>query len=304
MGTSISTDWSSFPASGIAAAPHTGPFPFRGFLRTVWEHHSSATAELALATTDVGDAVALTVADGRLEFVGSEHVTDYHAPLGHASTDAVANALNGYGGMAFRFDSLPEEAAKVVTTALDVVGADHRTTEHAATAVLNLPETFEGWLHAIGKKERHEVRRKRRRLEATYGEASLIASGVDLLGPFAEMHRSQPGDKGAFMTEKMEAFFAALITEVGAVIHTLACGDQILAASFGFETSDGYYYYNSAFEPGAAQTSPGAVLLSMLVENQIARGVSVFDFLKGDEAYKYRHGAKRRPLFAVEGRLR
>jgi CelD/BcsL family acetyltransferase involved in cellulose biosynthesis len=44
--------------------------------------------------------------------------------------------------------------------------------------------------------------------------------------------------------------------------------------------------------------------LSTLIEAQITRGASVFDFLKGDEAYKFRHGGEARDLFIVEGRLR
>ena len=304
MDTGITTDWASFPTSGLPAARHTGPFPFRDFLQAAWTHQSSPNAELTLVATGNGDGVAFSVAESRIEFVGPEHLTDYHTPVGDESVKAVAMALGEHPGSAFRLDSLPAEAATTITAALDLVGADHRIDEHAATAVLALPDTFDAWLEGIGKKERHEVRRKRRRFEATYGEARLLSGGIELLDRFARMHRSQPGDKGGFMTEAMEAFFAALITDVGAVIHTLNCGDRVLAASFGFETSDGYYYYNSAFETEAAQASPGVVLLSMLVESQIDRGASVFDFLKGEETYKYRHGATRRPLFVIEGTLR
>ena len=50
-----------------------------------------------------------------------------------------------------------------------------------------------------------------------------------------------------------------------------------------------------------SMASPGVVLFSSMIERQIERGVPVFDFLKGDEAYKYRHGAAPRPLFAIEG---
>ena len=41
----------------------------------------------------------------------------------------------------------------------------------------------------------------------------------------------------------------------------------------------------------------------MMISAQIDRGAAVFDFLKGAEGYKYRHGAVARDLFVVEGRL-
>ena len=47
--------------------------------------------------------------------------------------------------------------------------------------------------------------------------------------------------------------------------------------------------------------SPGVVLFSSMIETEIERGASVFDFLKGDEPYKFRHGAEPRQLFAITG---
>jgi CelD/BcsL family acetyltransferase involved in cellulose biosynthesis len=39
----------------------------------------------------------------------------------------------------------------------------------------------------------------------------------------------------------------------------------------------------------------------MLIERSIADGLSRFDFLKGEEPYKYRLGAVERPLSIIEG---
>ena len=117
------------------------------------------------------------------------------------------------------------------------------------------------------------------------------------------MHRTSPGDKGEFMTPSMAAFFGDLVTGAGAVIHLLVCGGRPLAAAFGFETDAGYFYYNSALETDAAHASPGVVLFSTMIDTQIERGATVFDFLKGDERYKFRHGAEPRQLYALEGSL-
>jgi len=44
------------------------------------------------------------------------------------------------------------------------------------------------------------------------------------------------------------------------------------------------------------------VLLALLIEDAIMQGMAVFDFLKGDEVYKFRLGARRRPLYVIEHR--
>ena len=236
-------------------------------------------------------------------FAGQENLTDYHSPVGAEPVGILVEALDGLSGHTFRFDSLPQEAATAVEQAVRKLGAKPTVTTHELTAVLTLPASFDDWLMGIGKKERHEVRRKRRRFESEFGPIDVVRAGIEQLDGFCAMHRTSPGDKGAFMTAPMEAYFADLVTDADAVIHLLVCDGRPLAAAFGFETGNGYFYYNSAFEPDAAHASPGVVLFSAMIANQIERGAAVFDFLKGDETYKFRHGAEPRQLYAIEGAL-
>jgi CelD/BcsL family acetyltransferase involved in cellulose biosynthesis len=175
--------------------------------------------------------------------------------------------------------------------------------QHEASAVLTLPATFDTWLSGLTKKERHEVRRKRRRLAEAFGTPTIERMGPEAVHTFCEMHRSSSGDKGTFMTDEMERFFTDLSTDAGAVVHGLVCDGVLRAAAFGFETDDGYFFYNSAYDVAAASASPGVVLVASMIEAQIERGAKVFDFLKGDERYKFRMGAESRPLYMIEGTL-
>lgn len=104
------------------------------------------------------------------------------------------------------------------------------------------------------------------------------------------------------MSPARARFFAALHDDVGGVIDVLRGGDGVaVAAGFGFEDAAGYYLYNSAFEPEAATASPGIVLVNLLIEHAIRRGLPRFDFLKGSEPYKFRLGARPRPLYRITG---
>ena len=57
-----------------------------------------------------------------------------------------------------------------------------------------------------------------------------------------------------------------------------------------------YSLYNSAFDRGWQQLAPGMVLVAEDIRQAIEEGCDVFDFLKGDYAYKYRFGAVPRRI--------
>ena len=297
-----STQWDSFPSDLDPIVESIGPFASKPFLETVWNHRD--TTEMDLHIESVPDGAVALVTDGdRVEFAGESGLTDYHSPLGAAAVEALANGLRAHPGASVHLDSLPLEAVRTVEEAVREAGAVPATRQHEATAVLHLPGSYDDWLASIGKKERHEVRRKRRRFVAEFGDIEIVPHGPEAIGMFCAMHRTSRGTKGMFMTDEMESYFRDLLETAGATIHTLMCDGIPRANAFGFETDEGYYYYNSAYDIDAAMASPGIVLLASMIEAQIARGARVFDFLKGDERYKYKHGASPRPLYEVTGTL-
>jgi CelD/BcsL family acetyltransferase involved in cellulose biosynthesis len=297
--------WSTVGLDLPPVAPATGPFADRAFLETLWLHRATSSDELLLVESDSG-LIPLARSGERLVFAGEEDLVDYHSPLGSGTAELLAEFAAGQpSGTPFRFDSLPVEAAEPIAKGLSLVGIDAEPSVHEVAAVLTLPDTFEDWLASIGKKERHEVRRKNRRFETELGAPSITrVEGESQVRAFAEMHRRAAGEKGSFMSPAMENLFVALHEKAGAFVDVLAGDDGVpVAAGFGFEDDEAYYLYNSAYEPAARHVSPGIVLLAGLVGRAIAEGRKRFDFMKGDESYKFRHGAEPRNLYVLEGTL-
>ena len=301
----VHTDWSTAAFDLPPVADGTGPFAGRDLLLTWWLRRG-CDSELLLVESD--DALLpLCRNDGHLTFLGEEDLTDYHTPRA-ATPEAAARLVCDFVtalpvGTTYRFDSLPAPAADAVGAGLVAAGQPGDATQHEVAAVMELPATFDDWLAGIGKRERHEVRRKRRRFEAMLGKPRIERTDdAGAVAVFADMHRRASGDKGSFMTDDMEAFFGELQAKAGGAID-FVYGDapEPLAAGFGFEDGDAYYLYNSAYEPRVREASPGIVLLAALVESAIGRGLARFDFLKGDEPYKFRHGAVPEPLYVLEG---
>lgn len=295
--------WDLVSFDGEAVAPRTGPFPLRPFLEAWWQRHSPGEERLALVES--ADALLPLVVDrDEIRFCGARHLTDYHSPLGAGSRKVVEYLAASFSGHRFSFDSMPRAAADAVVAGLRAGGAEPETEQADQTVVLPLPASTDSWLAGLDKKQRHELRRKRRRFSTELGEPVVErrtdAASVDA---FVEQHRLSSGQKGGFMTPERAAFFHDLVERAGAVLDALITGDRIAAWAFGFEHGDGYYLYNMAYDPDVRSVSPGIVLVAALIDRQIARRSAFFDFLKGDEAYKLRLGARSRPLLTVSGHL-
>ena len=71
---------------------------------------------------------------------------------------------------------------------------------------------------------------------------------------------------------------------------------ELAAGTIGFIFEGTYSLYNSAFDRGWQQLAPGMVLVAEDIRQAMDEGCSAFDFLKGDYAYKYRFGARKRTV--------
>lgn len=290
-------DWSTPGLDLEPVAPATGPFPRRAFLQTLSGEHVELF-EGFRATFPV------VVSGGVVRCAGDPELTDYHSPLGDGVADLVAGMAETFEpGTRFEFDSLPVEASEPVAKGLAAAGVETRVEPHALTAVLDLPDTFEDYLADLGKKQRHEVRRKRRRYIEEVGEVvfeSHVGTGW-AFDEFIRLHRRSSGPKGHFMTDGHAAWFSSLAGSPGWRIDLLRIPgrEQAAACLFVYVDADGVFLYNSAYDPDLAAASPGVVMVEAAIEHAVGRGR--LDFLKGDETYKFRLGARERTLFRVSG---
>ncbi len=173
--------------------------------------------------------------------------------------------------------------------------------------VIELPvgADMDGYLSALGKKERHEIRRKVRRAEAV-GEIRLDDSPDPLadLDAFIDLHQKRWGADGLFPDTpggaQSRVFFRRLFELHGPDgplrLTFLTVGGRRIAAGIHFETEDGYFYYNAGVDPDARDLSPGVVMVHAYVARALAAGKRRLDVLRGNEPYKYEWGAVDEPI--------
>src|SRR4026208_642323 len=65
---------------------------------------------------------------------------------------------------------------------------------------------------------------------------------------------------------------------------------EAVAAFLCLEYAGSVGLYNSGFDPARAVRAPGIVLLALVIRDAIDRGFPIFDFLRGEEPYKYGFG--------------
>lgn len=284
----------------VPMAPAVGPFPGGDFLRA-WFEELGDDVEPVTLDWDLGQ-LSMMKTSTRIEMMGETDLTDYHSPLGEGLDEAIAFLCDELGrGIELSFDSLPSEAATPLHTALNSAGLFPSVTVHETAMVLSLPDETDDFYRGLAKHDRHELRRKHRRYESLIGPVDLQGGNGEGFEEFIRLHRLAPGEKGRFMTDRRHAFFSRLAQLPGWRVDYLVMPTGNAAACvFGWSDSDGYYLYNSCFDPALQAASPGLVLLQAMIEDSIKSGLKIFDFLKGDEDYKARLGATPRPLHRLE----
>ena len=169
--------------------------------------------------------------------------------------------------------------------------------------VVNLRGDWHAQLASLGKKTRHEIRRKLRRAERAGPVAlrylPLDAAAVD---SFIRLHQARWGSAGLFAASEdgdRSRLFLRRLAELEAASATprfhlgeVSVAGRVVYALAGFHERGTCYFYNAGLDPDARDLSPGIVGTAAYLRDRIERGEQRFDFLRGNEPYKYEWGAE------------
>jgi len=168
--------------------------------------------------------------------------------------------------------------------------------------------SWDEYLDTLGKKARHEVRRKLRRAEA-HGPITL-KRGVpseEAINRFIALHRARFGEEGLFPDNeggRRAEHFVHRLAELERAEGENAqfegievfSGDWLLFVALAFDDGSTTYLYNAGIDPTAAELSPGVTGTAAYLRDRLEVGRPRFDFLRGNESYKYEWGAVDEPV--------
>lgn len=300
------------PAWRALAARIRNPFLAHEWHETYWRSLGEGTPEIVLVR-DGGQPLALAPltrrADGALWFSGDD-LTDVLDVLAARAEglDAVASHL-ARAGTALELRFIPEGSPTlaILPRVLAAAGFAVEAAPLVVSPRVSLATSFEEQVSELGKKDRHELRRKMRRLEAAGAPSFAWVDDLDAsLGRFVSWHRRAPGEKAEFLTTARERFFREL-ARAGAPAGWLRIGElridgRAIAVLFALEWDGTLAAYNAAVDPDAVALSPGILLHAYAMRDAIGRGLATYDLLRGDEPYKYDLGARDQVLWRISAR--
>lgn len=312
----LKSDWNALLDESISHVP----FLRYEYLRTWWQTRGGgewpAGSQLAIVTaSDNGRLVGIAPLfraehAGRpaLLLIGSIEVSDFldfivrpqdlHAFLDGLLPFLAANlpdwqALDLYNLL----DSSPSPDALQAAAAAQ--GWEYQSEPLQHSPYIPLPGDWETYLAGIDKKQRHEIRRKMRRAEESSVPVdwTITSDPAELeadMDSFLALMSNDP-EKATFLTPSMREHMRATMRcafEAGCLqLAFLNIDGQRAAGYLNFHYLDRLWIYNSGLDRSFSEYSPGWVLLGDLLRWANENGVREFDFMRGDEEYKYRFGA-------------
>ncbi len=255
----------------------------------------------------------LHISERKAAFIGSADVCDYLdfivAPgKEEAFFNALLDDLLKLDINQINLDSLrPDSTALVYLVEIaQQRGYSVQTAKEDVSLTMELPATWEDYLASLAKKQRHEVRRKLRRLQ----EAGNVryrcfwaepSEATKLTDTFLDIFSRSRQDKADFMTTRMVRYFRSLalaMARTGILRYGVLELDALpVAMIMAFDYNETIYLYNSAFLPGYDSLSVGLLSKILGIQESINAGLKHWDFLKGTEDYKYQLGGCEISLF-------
>jgi len=296
------------------------PFLTYGYQRSWWKHKGGGEwpqAELRIITALqenklIGIApLFIGTKNGKTEmhFVGSIEISDY--------LDFIVPPQFAYEFVSRVFELIKEEKTQFPGTiqlfnipdnspSLDIFTKIGKKNDWSIeierayhTPEITLSNDWDTYLAGIDKKQRHEIRRKLRRAAGSEDDVkwyittdrNSLDEDIDSFISLMEIDNN----KKQFLTDAMRKQMRAIMHwafDTGILqLSFLTINDNKAAGYFCFDYEERIYVYNSGFSFDYQYYSPGWVLLSFLIQHAIETGKSHFDFMRGDENYKYKFGA-------------
>lgn len=247
-----------------------------------------------------------------LKFIGDTDLVDYHDFLIlDGKEEQVCSSIFGYLEQldwdTCDLRSVPETSEILSWLPKLAQAQNYRVTieREDVSPGTQLPANWEQYLDSLTKKNRHELRRKLRRLE---NSGHVITNTIrdpqylpDALNDFFSLLRKSRTTKSEFLTPEREVFFQSIaqnLCESGLFsLFFLELDSRRVAATICFDYKKTRFLYNSGYDPEYNRLSVGLILKALCLKDAIEQDMQYFDFLRGAEAYKYDLGGKDTTIY-------
>lgn len=171
--------------------------------------------------------------------------------------------------------------------------------------------SWESYLGSLSSAHRHNFRRRFKTLGAKFDvrfeQAVTEEQRRQALRWLVTLHRERWREHGgttAFHTPALMAFhdeLSRLVLQRGWLrLYTLQLDGTPVAAVYGFLYNGVFYFYQTGFNLDYRNYSVGLVATGLAIQRAITEGARDYDFLHGDETYKFLWARQERDLVRLE----
>lgn len=172
------------------------------------------------------------------------------------------------------------------------------TSEDEVCPYISLPGDYETFLSGLGRRRRELARRQLRKAEKKFNvriECCDTADSVDvafdhLRTIYSKSFRGQElnscfnrDDYFGFHREVAKSF----ADNKWLRLYLLWFDERPVAFVYGYMFNNIYWYYQTAYDQEYRDSGAGSVAIQLVIKSVIDQGAKEFDFLRGDEAYKF-----------------
>ncbi len=304
----LTTEWNDL----VVKSRTTTVFQSPAFLATWWESLGVGKRLIVTVRDDQSKLIAIaplfleSTDDGnQLNLLGCVNVSDYLDILidrYEKDVDALYQFLlkevTNIDWKKLFWCSLPESTVtrQYLKSYFKNIGEVSEVIQDVAP-VIQLPQSWDEYLESVGRKQRHEIRRKQRKLaEAEHEYEVLDRPTEEDIEEFIVLHKQSSQQKEAFWDDRHLTFFRKLIpalSEEGKIkLFFLSIDGRRVASMLAFTENQRLELYNSGFAAGVHdELSIGSNLIAYTIKYAIEQGLEAYDFLCGNEQYKFRFGA-------------
>ena len=298
--------------------PHTGAntiFITPWWQQLWWNRYGDDDAELEILSIRdedslLGIAPLMTRGD-TLSFLGDTDLFDYHDFLVREGCEddfytTLWQHIESMDWQKMELKSLRESSETLhrFTAFAQTSGWAATVTDEDVSPFADLDASWDEYVSGLRKKDRHELRRKLRRLN-NGNEASQYAFDdpdeiANAMPEFFRLMRASRPDKDDFLTSDREQFFSELAQELSSRdqfrLFFLEINDVRVASCICFDYNGSYLLYNSGYDPEYSSLSVGLLNKALCIQDAIESGKRKFDFLRGSERYKYNLGGTNQTI--------
>ncbi len=173
---------------------------------------------------------------------------------------------------------------------------------------IQLPASWQIYLDSLDDRYSQEIVRKNRNAETYFLPVDWYITSEEHkldqdLNDFLDLMANNP-EKESFLTDQMKKQIKDIARQAykngWLQLAFLTVGDLKAAGYLNFDFDGKIWVYNSGINSVFENISPGWVLLSKNIQWAIEQGKTVFDFMRGNETYKYQFGGIDRNVLHIQ----